>query len=242
MGAAAARLPGQLPQPSGDLRLHHRLGPPHRGEPAQAYPRHRRLGAFRRGDRRRPRRRRIGDDQLAHGLVIGIAVLLFLLQMGRAEASSPGCSLSGWERPRRMPSARRGRSQRWSSRPLAVGPARPCRSRRRGQVGEVPRGLPPLALPAVRQPSVALTSCPPRRLDQCHRLRRVGLGRPDAGGQAAPADRRQPGTGRPRRGQRRRRRHGRLSGHRRLRALDRELRRRRAHAPGRRAHRRTASP
>ena len=45
MGAVPPRLSRELPEPPGDLRLHHRLGPDHRRQPAQAHPRHSRAGA-----------------------------------------------------------------------------------------------------------------------------------------------------------------------------------------------------
>ena len=40
MSVLAAGVSGQFPEPSGDLGLHHRLGHPDRGQPAQAHPRH----------------------------------------------------------------------------------------------------------------------------------------------------------------------------------------------------------
>ena len=60
-GGAAPGLPGELPQPSGDFRLHQRVGHSHRPRPAQAHPRHL--------DRRRERR--APACRAAHGAAWG---------------------------------------------------------------------------------------------------------------------------------------------------------------------------
>ena len=102
-------------------------------------------------------------------------------------------------------------------------------------VGEVPKGLPRISLPALRRDAL---DEPPRArpADLDRRLRGVDLGRPDARGEAPAARRPRPGADRARRGEPRRGRLRRLPGHRRPGAVRGQLRGRGRDPRGRRVH------
>jgi SulP family sulfate permease len=103
-------------------------------------------------------------------------------------------------------------------------------------VGAHPAG-PAAVHPAAVGPGAVAAAGGAGAADQRGGLRRIGVGGPDAGGQAAPAHRTRPGAGGPGRQQPVGRVHRRPAGDRRLLALGGQLRRRCADAGGRRVHR-----
>ena len=231
LGRARAGLSRQPLEPPGDLGLHHGLGHPDRREPAQAHPgdtgwrRHadRDPGARSPCTRTAPTRRR---------MAVGALAISFLFWVrSAAEAAAAGLGLH-----RRLadiatkagPIAAVAGDDRWR----CPGSA----SRVTVARGRHPAGLPPLTLPPL-DAALWFAALAGRGPDQPGRLRRVGLGRADARGEEAPADRPRPGAGGLGAANVAGRLLRRLSGHRRLRPLGRELRRRRRDADGRRVHR-----
>ena len=115
-GAAAARVSRELPQPPGRLGLHHGLGPPDRGRPARARPRHPRGGRDLRRDRQVARAQPRPDQSRHRGdrpRVAGVSLL------GARQPQAPAA-------PRRARRAHRGhaREDRPRRRPRRVHPGR----------------------------------------------------------------------------------------------------------------------
>gem|GEM_PF-4390598 len=178
-GGAAPGLPGELPQPSGDFRLHQRVGHSHRPRPAQAHPRHL--------DRRRERR--AAACRAAHGAAWGAsadarhrwqhpAIPLSgpqpALHLAAASGHEPAyCRHADQDRPGRRPATGHRGGQR----------LRACRCRRAGRRRSTARTALAESANAGAGTDSAAVAC--GGADQPGRLRRVGVGGANPGSQAS---------------------------------------------------------